>query len=95
MLPCDQQQFKYFLSKNIIPTVDVPVGLKLASMGNAATFTDVLRARHISVQWVSCYGDSSIYYIDGSKMHGYENVFAVKNRFRKHFTHFAVIGILC
>lgn len=40
----------------------------MASLGLVATFTDVLRARHISVQWVSRNGDSSIHYIGGNKV---------------------------
>lgn len=67
---------KYFLSKNVISTV--PIGLKLASIGDVATYTDVLRARHISVQWVSWYGDSSIYYVGGNKILRYTNEVAVK-----------------
>lgn len=65
VLTSDAEQLKYFLSVNV--NQSVPIGLKLAALGQVATFTDVLRARHISVQWVSWYGDSSIYYIRGDQ----------------------------
>lgn len=71
VLTSDPEQMTYFLSKNVNTTV--PTALKLTSIGDAATFTDVLRARHISVQWVSSDGDSSIYYIGGDKILRYKN----------------------
>ncbi len=74
ILTSDADQLKYLISNNVNATV--PVGLKLASTGQAATFTDVLRARHISVQWVSSIGDRSIYYIGGDKVLNYWNVMA-------------------
>lgn len=75
VLSNDPEQTKYFISKNV--NSSVPTGLKLASVGDVATFTDVLRARHISVQWVTWHGQSSIYYVGGDKILRYENDVAV------------------
>lgn len=52
----------------------VVVGLKLAAMGTAATFTDEMRAEYIAAQWVSSSGEKSIHFIASGSLKYWSNI---------------------
>lgn len=60
-MTADPIQEKYFISKNM--NYSVLLGLKLASMGVAATYIDEIRAEHVAAQWVTSSGEKSIHFI--------------------------------
>lgn len=69
---------KYFISKNV--NCSVLLGLKLTGMGKAVTFTDILRAEYISVQWVSGSGGRSVQFItEGSIQYAHNLAFYLGN----------------
>ncbi|KAJ6649149.1 hypothetical protein Bhyg_04382, partial [Pseudolycoriella hygida] len=72
LMTADPVQEKYFTTKSINCTV--MMGLKLTAMGEAATFTDILRADHIAAQWVSSSGAKSIYFVTNGKLKYWHNV---------------------
>lgn len=73
VIAADPVQAKYLISENM-KNCTVLIGLKLTSMGIAATFTDILRADHIAAQWVSSSGEKSIHFITAGSLKYWNNI---------------------
>lgn len=73
MIAADPVHAQYLISENM-KNCTVVIGLKLTSMGIAATFTDILRAEHIAAQWVSSSGEKAIHFITAGSLKYWNNI---------------------